>query len=529
MKHACYLLACLLASLTLSSLEAQTPDWQWTARAGGSGSDCQATAVCTDDDGNIYVAGFFDAPVTIGDDSHTCSGVVDIFVAKLDPQGEWLWSSKVGGPGYDKPESIALDHEGNLIVTGQFSESIFFGSLPILTSSGSRDVFVAKITSNGAWLWATRGGGTGTDVANGVAVDNSGSIYVTGQFYSTASFGSSSVSSAGTGDIFLAKLNNSGIWVWAKRAGSTSSDRGEDVSVDPSGNVIVAGKYNGTVSFGAHQITAVASNPVFVAKCDPQGSWQWAISSSGNSLTGLGDMCLDALGNAYVTGYFNATAVFGDHSFLTNGGTSIYVAKASPDGTWLWAYQGGGPNDDNVSGIACDNAGNLWIAGTFEFPILFGDLSLSAAGVYDLYMAKLSQSGTWTWATRTGGTASEYFGDFHLDDQGNVYICGGFDGFTTLGYTSLDALGDTDAYVLKYGLPAGLLPPEALNISKDQDSVQISWDPVAGAASYRVEASDLPSGPFTDISAQGVFAGASFSVDLSDAVRKYYRVIALDH
>ncbi|MDD2332465.1 MAG: SBBP repeat-containing protein, partial [Candidatus Cloacimonetes bacterium] len=376
--------------------------------------------------------------------------------------------------------------------------------------------------------WSSRAGGSAYDLANDLALDAQGNIYVTGYFSGTCYFpGLSQISSSGGSDFYLAKMNSAGNWVWARSAGANYSDEGKAVCTDQDGNVIVAGRYRGNISFGPLGIYPESNYPLFIAKADPQGNWIWANTNGGTGNAYFGGLCMDTLGNVYLAGSFSASLDFASHIVDNVGGNDIFIAKASSTGAWQWAIQCGDVDSDSVNDIEIDSGGNLWISGSFEFPIQFGNLSLGSLGASDIYIAKLNPAGDWTWAIRSGGANSEYFGDLYLDGLDNAFICGEFNGTTTLGNTILNPLGNTDGYVLKYGLAAILLSPDAVDITLQDDDVLISWTPVSGASAYRIEASDLPEGTYMDISDSGVFTDNSFRINLPGANKKFYRVTAI--
>jgi hypothetical protein len=514
--------------MAFTALNAQAVDWQWAVQAGGSGSSCQCKSLCSDDEGNIYLAGLYVCAITLGDFTLSNSGGSDIFVAKLDPWGNWLWADGIGSYEYDKATDIVCDPDGNLVITGDFKNTVRFGNLPIITSSGSSDIFVAKISPSGAWLWSSRAGGSGYDTANSLDADYQGGIYVTGYFTGTGYFpGISSISSAGGNDIFLARLSSAGSWEWARRAGASNSDEGKSVVVDPSANVILCGKYRGSISFGDYQIVPDSNYPLFVAKADSLGNWLWANTSTGTGNAYYGGLSVDNLGNTYLTGTFAPSISFGAYTVDNISSEDIFVAKAGPTGEWNWAISAGGTGSDSVSDIEVDNEGNIWIAGAFEFPFQLGDITLNSQGNSDLYMAKLCPAGTWNWAIRTGGSNPEYLYDLFLDDEDSAFLGGGFSGVSTLGNTTLTSLGVTDAYALKYGTAAILVPPEDITILNENNEVLLFWNAVNGASAYKVESSVLPEGPYSDISAFGEFSGTSFSIDLPQGDKQFFRVTAI--
>jgi hypothetical protein len=318
-----------------------------------------------------------------------------------------------------------------------------------------------------------------------------------------------------------------GNWRWAKRAGASNSDEGKSVAVDPNNNIILSGRYRGNISFDSHNLDPESYYPLFVAKADSLGNWLWANTTTGTGNAYYGDICVDSLGNTYITGTFAPSISFGAYSVDNISSNDIFVAKAGPTGEWNWALSAGGSSSDSVSDIEVDTEGNIWIGGTFEFPFSLGDISLSSQGSYDIYMAKLCPAGTWTWATRTGGSNSDYFEALYLDGEDNAFLGGGFDGLSTLGNTVLSSLGDKDVFALKYGTDFILLPPDHITILKEADEVLLSWIAVTGASAYKVERSTLPEGPYTDISDLGEFSETGFSIDLPQADKQFFRLSAI--
>ncbi|MDP8314998.1 MAG: T9SS type A sorting domain-containing protein [Candidatus Celaenobacter antarcticus] len=378
------------------SLSAQEPSWQWATKAGGNSND-GGFGITIDDYANTYVTGFFRETVTFGSYSLTSNGHLDIFVAKMDANGNWQWATKAGGSDFDTGSGITIDADGNTYVTGPFRETATFDSYS-LTSNGDVDIFVAKMDANGNWQWATKAGGSDWDGGYGITIDSDGNTYVTGYFRETATFGSYSITSYGGNDIFVAKMDANGNWQWATKAGGNSSDCGLGITIDDAGNTYVTGFfYYYTATFGSYSLTSDGNGDIFVAKMDANGNWQWATKAGGIDCDRAVGITIDDDRNTYVKGYFEGTANFGSNSLTSDGNLNIFVAKMDANGNWQWATKAGGNYsggiyDDYGLGITIDDAGNTYVTGEFSGTATFGSYSLTGDGDNDIFVAKLGNS-----------------------------------------------------------------------------------------------------------------------------------------
>jgi hypothetical protein len=321
------------------------------------------------------------------------SGSYDIFVAKFSgASGAHLWSKQFGGTYDDGGLGIAVDGSGNVLVTGYFYGNVDFGGGE-LTSGGGYDIFVAKFSGvDGAHMWSKRFGATSYDHGNGIAVDASGNVLVTGFFNGTVDFGGGSLVSAGVDDIFVAKFSGvNGAHVWSKRFGATWYDNGNGIGVDASGNVLVTGFFYGTVNFGGGPLASAGSYDVFVAKFSgASGAHLWSKRFGDYSDdAGLG-IAVDGSGNVLVTGYFYGNVDFGSGPLPNGGGDDIFVAKYSGvDGNPLWSKRFGGSSDDTGASVAADGSGNVLLTGSFNSIVDFGGEILTSAGWEDIFVLKL--------------------------------------------------------------------------------------------------------------------------------------------
>ena len=449
------LVLCLALLCGAAVLGAQTPQWQWAVKAGGIDGD-EGQSIAIDGNGNQYIIGCFDEIATFGNHTLTTGGGKDIFVAKLDSSGNWLWAIQAGGTDRDYGIDITLDGQGNAWVTGHFEGTASFGS-HTLTANGEYDVFAAKLDFSGNWFWAVQVGGPDFDYGTGIALDGAGNAYLSGYFYGTAIFGSQSLVASGgesDADIFVAKLDPDGNWLWAVTAGGTEDDAGFRIAVDGSGYACLVGMFKNTATFGSQTLTASGDFDVFVAKLDPSGNWLWAARAGGiHPDSGYG-IALEDSGVVYVTGLFMGTATFGSHTLTASAddtNTDIFVARLDPSGNWLWATRAGGTDHDAGFNIVTDDSGNAWVTGVFARTATFGSHSLTAGGYYDVFVAKLNPSGNWLWAARAGGTELDdsYGYGIALDGSDNACVTGYFDGTANFGSHSLITNGYRDIFVAR--------------------------------------------------------------------------------
>ncbi len=371
-----------------------------------------------------------------------------MFVAKLDASGTYEWATQAGGTSNDSGYGVSVLADGSSIVTGIFQDTATFGSTT-LTSAGSNDVFVAKLDASGTYEWVKQAGGTRNDNARGVSVLADGSSIVTGYFQGTATFGSTTFTSAGGSDVFVAKLDADGVYQWATRAGGTSGDSGENIAVLADGSSIVTGYFQGTATFGSTTLTSAGNYDVFVAKIDASGTYEWATQAGGTGHDyGYGVSVL-ADGSSIVTGYFQGTATFGSTTLTSAGSKDVFVAKLDASGNYEWAKQAGGTSSDLGYGVSVLADGSSIVTGFFEGTATFGSTTFTSAGSNDVFVAKLDASGDYEWATQAGGTSSDNGIGVSVLADGSSIVTGYFQGTATFGSTTLTSAGSNDVFVAK--------------------------------------------------------------------------------
>jgi hypothetical protein len=165
--------------------------------------------VAQDASGAAYAAGYFSGSGSFGGASLTSAGSLDGFAAKLDASGNGVWGKDIGGPGSDVAYAVGVDNAGGVYVGGSFQQTANVAGAS-LTSFGSDDVFVTKLNSStGAGVWAVRGGGAGSDVLEGLAVRGVDNVAVAGRYAGPAVFGSATLPNIGSANAFVSSVSGS--------------------------------------------------------------------------------------------------------------------------------------------------------------------------------------------------------------------------------------------------------------------------------------------------------------------------------
>ncbi|MFN9301353.1 MAG: SBBP repeat-containing protein, partial [Candidatus Kapaibacterium sp.] len=463
----------VICFLMAANLNAQTLDWVKTY--GGIGDDfCESMVI--DAVGNVYTVGGFQNTVDFdpGTDSMMLSSIGDrdIFIQKLDAQGNFLWTKSFGGNLSDFGYSIALDTEGNVYTTGYFQDTVDFDpgiGVTSLIADAESDIFIQKLDKNGNFLWAKSFGGDGLDGGTSITIDTMGNVYTTGYFIDTVDFDpgpdSMKISAVGLWDSFIQKLDKNGNFLWAKSFGGNSEIYSFVLAIDAEGNVYTSGDFTDSIKFdpgtGVKNLSAKGGEDVFILKFNDKGNLLWAKSFGGKSTDYSQSIAFDDKGNVYTIGSFSEAVDFniGNDTVKISavGASDIYIQKMDADGNFIWAKSFGGKSYDGASSIAIDNKGNIFTTGSFRESVDFdsgpGVANLSAIGESDIFIQKLDENGNFLWAKSFGGNLNDGGSSIVIDTVGDVFTTGSlrgtvdFDPVTDV--KNLTSVGSTDIFVHK--------------------------------------------------------------------------------
>jgi hypothetical protein len=322
----------------------------------------------------------------------TSTNSSDVFAAKFDSNGNLLWLKQGTGDGIDTSYTAALDSAGNLLVGGSFnSSSISFGAISLLNAAPTKpDTFLVKYDPAGNVLWAKRGGGTQGDTIYRLAVDSTDSCYVTGFIQGSPTFGNIKLTSAGGFDAYAAKYDSSGNVLWATSLGGSGVEQGFGLALDSSNNCYVTGYFTSANSvFGSQTIHSAGTNDIFLAKLSPNGTVLWARSAGGTGNDRGFTVAVDSQGSPYVGGFFSGTANFGGISLNSSGNEDLCVIKYDANGNVQWVVPATGLSKDAASQLNFDGRGHLYISGQCSTNTAFGALTLTNALDSAMFVARL--------------------------------------------------------------------------------------------------------------------------------------------
>jgi len=348
------------------------PSFNWARRFGGTAENV-GTAVTTDKTGNVYTTGMFRGVSDFDPGPSvynlTAKGGVqsDIFISKLDDQGNFLWAKSIGSDAndYEYGYGITKDSEGNVLVTGYFLDTADFDPGPNtfnLIAQGY-NIFILKLDSLGNFIWAKQFPQISTTnfFATGysIVVDRYDNIYTTGYFHGAFDFdpgiGSASMNS-NNGEIFISKLSKNGAFFWIKQIGSANSYATSNaICIDASNSIYITGKYTDTCDFdpgpSVYNLLDNGTGNIFVCKLDSSANFVWAKSMGGTGEDVGYDISLDASGNVYTVGSFVGLSDFdpGPSTYMLSAGPywwDAFICKFDQNGNFSWAKRIGGKEGD---------------------------------------------------------------------------------------------------------------------------------------------------------------------------------------
>ena len=505
-----------------SSREAVIDPLIYSSFIGGSNYDV-GRSVEVDSSGNAYVTGRTQSsnfPTTSGAYNTSYNSNGDVFITKMNSAGSSLvYSTFVGGSYDDHGYGIDIDSSGNAYVTGYTSNWNWSGgnqsyyTFPTTSGAfdeshnGDNDVFVIKLNPSGSsLLYSTVVGSNRSEDGRGIVVDSNGNAYVTGSTDSSnfpTTSGAYQKTSSGSTEAFVFKLNSTGAkMLYSTFLGGDNTDRAYDIKVDTSGNAYVTGSTRSSdfpTTSGSYDQTHNSNYDVFVTKLNSTGKGLVHSTFVGGGDRDYGySIDIDSSGNAYVTGktyyYYSGGNNSTSSNFpmtqnaydrFHNGNYDAFAFKLNSAGTSLtYSTFIGGSSRDSGEGISVDGNGTAYITGytsSYNFPTTWGSQDTSQNGNDDIFVVKLSSSGSRIdYSTFVGGSSGDVGYDVEYHTSGHVFVTGvtygsGFPVTNGSYDTSSNGRDDVILFKLDFTISAPPMAPTGLNAKLRSDHVKLTW------------------------------------------------------
>jgi len=493
--------------------------------------------------GNIIVVGGFSHSIDFGGGPlfSIPDSVVNMFVAKFDGNGNHLWSQRfenAGGRG-------VVDPSGNILINGSISGPVDFGGGTLVPDEG--DIFLVKLDPDGNHVWSKRFDGAQREGSVSVATDGSGNVVIAGNFDVAVDFGGGLLASAAdsTRDIFVAKFDGNGNHEWSKSFGDAEGDSdslfytpygdaANGVATDGSGNVVVTGTFDGMVDFGGGALLEMDSVNVFVLELDGDGNHVWSKTVSSCGYTIGRSIAASAGGDVFVAGGFECGADFGGGPiFASDFDEDAFIVKLDPDGNHLWSHAfgrlggGGGGFFSWQTGrnVALDGAGNVFLEGRAVAIMDFGGGPLDGS----FFVAKFDGDGSHLWSAAYSGFV--YSAHMGTRTGGDMVLTGEYSGNLYLGGDTLSSVGETDAFLAKFVENPNPVLITSFKARLVENAVHVLWDVWSDEDLERFtlyRRSDAQTQPIAI--AQGAFTGNTRSyvdADVESGTTYHYELLVL--
>ncbi len=428
-------------------------NWIWSQKAKGY-LDTKNISIITLSDTNIIISGYFYESCTFNDIILTGDNK-NIFIAKMNEVGNWLWATKITTSNNEEKYSIKALSDDSIIIAGTYNSSIIFGNI-ILSKYNLYDTYVAKISQNGDYIWAINTDSITYNYFWDLSLSNDDSIYITGYFFSEIIVNQTTITANDNTliDMYVAKIDNSGNWLWINNAGGINYDYYNKIAALSDGSVIIVGAVTDICNFGnSFTINDVSNNVsdklcIYVAKIDNSGNWLWVSTFYNNIINDYSlNLTVSLNDYIYIAGYFSDTITIDNTTLTSYGINDIFITQIDNSGNWLWTRQGGNVNTNGMCLKSLLNNSVIIVCNVNENSF-FDEIVNNDAG---LVVANIFYNGTWNYVELIN--ISSDMNNYYIDDMcinsKYGYITGYFSDIIQNNNNTLISNGSFDIYVIK--------------------------------------------------------------------------------
>lgn len=486
-------------------------DW---AIANSSPYGDEGVFVTTDGFGNVYTVGTYFNTIDFdpGPDTYNLSsnGATDVYIQKLDQDGNFIWARSFGGPLWEYAYSVQIDVNGNANISGTYSYVVDFdpgSDIELRHYIEDGPTYLLQLNADGDFNWVDTWSFT-FEPYSPVATDDYGNFYLTGYFRDTTDFDPGhlvyelvSINSLNgyTKDAFILKLNNNGQFDWVENFVGSSDEMGHSISINNEGHIILAGKFGGAIDADPSSgVNNLFSGGIFLIEFDALGDFEWALSAASNYFSGGVYIDSDLNNNIYLNSLFHEdmavnTVDDSTYQFTSIGFTDAFILKVNSVGEYQWLKYFGDEVPISIEGIGVDSSGFVYSIGNFNDTVDFdpgpGLNEKISNGEGDAFIQKLNTYGDFMWVKCLGGSEMDKGNSIHIDEQENIYSTGVFrntvDFDPGTDSTSLTSAED-DAFVQK------LSQDSCANLTLVLDSIRDIGCIVDGYAALHAIGGEIP-------------------------------------
>ena len=441
--------------ILFSVLITSAQGWQWAKQLGSNCPPFHPSIYSTLCDGlNCFEIGVYSGCLYLQNDTLVSNGTNDIYIVKYDGSGNELWSRTIGGnySGLTYGEIATAVYDSvtqSIYLTGTLVYDVLMGTT---LHADKGDIFVARMDLNGNYIWAKLFHSSGSyDYAN-IFVSPFGKINLLTKTTDSTYFDSFHLGS-GTG---LVQMDSMGNCTYATDKFKYPLSGYNLLAINFLGNDLIVYGSNTSSPFVLDTVSLISkgSSDGFIARTDSLGNMKWIKTFGGAGSDKITSVNVDYNQNIYFLGTFTDTFQLSS-TVLYNNGIDLVFGKLDEFGNLIWVRQGFATDSFLYSGSIFSNGdGKCYLTGTFAGSLNFGNQILNSLTNYNVFLAHFNENGIALGATYFGNANGTQLA---LDNQGSVYLSGGFTNTVNIGATSLTSQGSLDVFLAKHDAITGVI------------------------------------------------------------------------
>jgi hypothetical protein len=424
--------------------------WDWAQTFGNQDNEAM-TAIATEGDGDIWVAGTYELPFSIGSTDFADFGERDVWLAQLDANGNFIDGIGIGSPDDDEVSGLAIRPQGGLVWGGIFWDSIQYQTTSLYAPSGGKGFYLWALNEEEEVDWAISIDGTGARVLTDLAIDDAGNIYLAGHFKEDLFVGDEILTAKAERDLFLIKYSAEGSLVWVAQAGEEGDVRANQLALLPSGKIALAGHYRGTLILADDELTSDSDDEDgFLAIFSEDGMPEWGLKAGAQYEDFVNGLVVGEDGHLYLAGSFLGPLDIGGQEMIQTIGFNfnLFLAKITSLGEVVWV-RNIGATDEESGGLLLADGNRPVLTGLFR-----QSLSIDGRTVYgnpsnfNAFVAGFEEDGQLKWMYSAPSDGQSVVQALGLNSEQQVLVAGSFNENVGFDMTYPSA-GDFDAFLAR--------------------------------------------------------------------------------